>query len=66
MKITPFMIAVVGAAVVFYLWKSRQGTQAPTALRQLSPSSVPPDWIAMTPAGAEVPGTTNRLYDILT
>jgi hypothetical protein len=64
MKITPFMIAIVGAAVVFYLWKSRQGT--PTAPRQLSPSSVPPEWIAMTPAGAEVPGTTNRLYDILT
>ena len=69
MKNLTIIIAVAGGALLFFLWKQRQrqaATQA--AINALPPqsASIPPEWIAMTPAGYTVPGTTSDPFDILT
>lgn len=68
MKISPaLMIAIVGAAAVFFYMQRRAqaGTMAAPSTA-LQPGGVPPGWVERTPQGFTVPGTTGRLYDILT
>jgi len=69
MKNFPLIIALVGGAMVYYLWKQRNAT--PQLLPSASPrfparESVPQEWIEMTPQGSTVVGTSGGLYDILT
>ncbi len=69
MRNLPLIIAVAGGALVFFLWRQRQAQASAMApapsTYQLGPSSVPQEWIEMTPEGYTVPGTTDRPYDIL-
>jgi len=67
MKINPMLVAAVGGLVVFFLWNQRraQATQ-PASSKALSPSSVPQEWIEMTPEGYTVIGTSGDPWDILT
>lgn len=65
MKLNPMLIALLGGAVVYFLWQQRQATAAVTR-QALSPGSVPQEWIESTPAGVPVMGTSSEMYDILT
>lgn len=65
MKLNPMLIALLGGAVVYFLWQQRQATAAVTP-KALAPGSVPQEWIESTPEGMPVIGTSNELYDILT
>jgi len=67
MKSLPFIIAVAGGALVFMLWKQRNAfASGPMPSKQLAPSSVPQEWIEMTPEGYSVIGTSSDPWDILT
>ncbi len=67
MKISPaLMIAIVGAAAVFfYMQRNAKAAPAPKQL-PLQPGGVPQGWIEQTPAGYTVVGTSDDLYDIAT
>lgn len=68
MKISPaLMIAVIGAAAVFF-YLQRRNAQRLDAARANVPGlpSVPQSWIEQTPGGYTVVGTTTDLYDIAT
>jgi hypothetical protein len=65
MKLNPMLIALLGGAVVFFLWRQRQA-KAIALPQGISPENVPQEWIESTPKGAPVIGTSNELYDILT
>jgi hypothetical protein len=64
----PMLIAAIGGAAIFFFWKQRQAKAdvPPTSSFQLGPSSVPQEWIEMTPEGYSVTGSTSEMYDILT
>jgi len=67
MKINPMLIAALGGLAVFFLWNQRRAQAAVPATRQeLSPSSVPQEWMEMTPEGYTVIGTSDDPWDILT
>ncbi len=68
MKNMPFLIAIAGGALVFFLWNQRRAQAAQPAItaQPLAPSSVPQEWIEMTPEGYGVIGTTGDPWDILT
>lgn len=67
MKFNPMMIAAIGGLVVFFLWNQRRAQAAqPLASKALSPSSVPQEWIEMTPESYTVIGTSDDPWDILT
>jgi len=76
MKINPLLIAAIGGAAIFFLWKQRtaeakitnqQNANAPaTSSYKLTTASVPQEWIETTPEGYTVVGTSTDKYDILT
>lgn len=67
MKFNPMLIAAIGGAAIFFFWRQRQArARIDVTPQQLSPSSVPQEWIESTPEGYSVTGTSNELYDILT
>lgn len=66
MKINPpLMIALIGAAAVFFYFQRRAQATAPARV-PLQPGGVPQNWIEQTPAGHTVVGTTTDLYDFAT
>lgn len=67
MKNLPLIIAVAGGAAIFFLWRQQQARAAiNTTPKPLAPSSVPQEWIEMTPEGYGVIGTSSDPWDILT
>jgi hypothetical protein len=70
MKNLPLIIAVAGGAMVYFLWRQRQGEAAalaPNAVTQYPRREyVPQEWIESTPEGYGVIGTTGDPWDILT
>jgi len=67
MKINPMFVAAIGGLVVFFLWNQRRAQAAqPVQSKALAPSSVPQEWIEMTPEGYPVMGTSSDPWDILT
>ena len=67
MKINPMFIAAIGGLVIFFLWNQRRAQAAlPSPSKELAPSSVPQEWIEMTPARYTVVGTGTDPWDILT
>lgn len=67
MKINPMFIAAIGGLVVFFLWNQRRTQNAqPMQSQALAPSSVPQEWIEMTPESYTVIGTSTDPWDILT
>jgi len=67
MKNFPFIIAIAGGAAIFFLWRQRQAQAGiTTAPAPLARSSVPQEWIEMTPEGYGVIGTSGDPWDILT
>jgi hypothetical protein len=63
----PMLIAAIGGAAIFFFWRQQQArARIDVAPKQLSPSSVPQEWIEMTPEGYSVTGSTSEMYDILT
>ena len=67
MKMNPMIIAAVGGLVVFFLWNQRRANaMVPSPSKALAPSSVPQEWVEMTPEGYTVIGTSTDPWDILT